>query len=239
MPSSQELVVHAPSGEIQTEAEWLTCIEPVRLLECLRRSFKNLSRRKLLLFALACCRGVVCPLADPRGREAVDVLERYADGAARDEELHSASSQVELVWRQEWGTNYVDGAVYVVTNHAANDAYMAAVYTSVNCAEAANYRAGQGSKVAEQAAQSTWLRDIFPNPFRPILIRRAWLNWNNGSIPQVARAMYGERRFDLLPVLAHDLELVGCDSADLLAHCHHSTEHVRGCWVVDALLGKA
>ena len=46
------------------------------------------------------------------------------------------------------------------------------------------------------------------------------------------------RRFEDLPILADALEEAGCANQDLLAHCRHSGEHVRGCWAVDLLLGK-
>jgi hypothetical protein len=29
------------------------------------------------------------------------------------------------------------------------------------------------------------------------------------------------------------------DNADILNHCRQSGEHVRGCWIVDLLLGKS
>jgi hypothetical protein len=39
-------------------------------------------------------------------------------------------------------------------------------------------------------------------------------------------------------VLADALEEAGCDNADVLDHCRKPGEHVRGCWVIDHLLGK-
>jgi len=37
----------------------------------------------------------------------------------------------------------------------------------------------------------------------------------------------------------HDALLdAGCDNEDILAHCRSEGPHVRGCWVVDLLLGK-
>jgi hypothetical protein len=30
----------------------------------------------------------------------------------------------------------------------------------------------------------------------------------------------------------------GCDNADILNHCRQPGEHVRGCWIVDLVLGK-
>jgi hypothetical protein len=37
---------------------------------------------------------------------------------------------------------------------------------------------------------------------------------------------------------ANALEDAGCDNQDIQAHCRSEGPHVRGCWVVDALLGK-
>jgi hypothetical protein len=34
-------------------------------------------------------------------------------------------------------------------------------------------------------------------------------------------------------------EEAGCTNADILNHCRQPGEHVRGCWVVDLLLGKS
>ena len=41
-----------------------------------------------------------------------------------------------------------------------------------------------------------------------------------------------------LAVLGDALEDAGCTDADILKHCRGSGPHVRGCWVVDLLLGK-
>jgi hypothetical protein len=48
----------------------------------------------------------------------------------------------------------------------------------------------------------------------------------------------GGRALDRLPILADALEEAGCTDADILAHCRGPGPHVRGCWVVDLLLGK-
>ena len=55
---------------------------------------------------------------------------------------------------------------------------------------------------------------------------------------RIAQAIYEDRTFNNLPVLADALEETGCYNADILAHCRQPGEHVRGCWVVDLLLGK-
>jgi hypothetical protein len=35
-----------------------------------------------------------------------------------------------------------------------------------------------------------------------------------------------------------NLEEAGCGNTDILDHCRSQTEHVRGCWVLDAVLGR-
>jgi len=49
---------------------------------------------------------------------------------------------------------------------------------------------------------------------------------------------YEERAFDRMPILADALEEAGCDSCDALTHCRGPGPHIRGCWVVDLILGK-
>jgi hypothetical protein len=79
------------------------------------------------------------------------------------------------------------------------------------------------------AAQCELLRDIFGNPFCPVAIDPRWLTWNFGTVPAIARHVYEERAFHDRPILA---------DAAILDHCRGPGPHVRGCWVVDLLLGK-
>jgi len=93
----------------------------------------------------------------------------------------------------------------------------------------------QEVQAGERTAQAALLRDIFGNPFRPVAVDPAWL------IPTVtflARMIYEERSFDQMPDLADALEAAGCANEEILAHCRGPGEHVRGCWVVDLILGK-
>jgi hypothetical protein len=50
--------------------------------------------------------------------------------------------------------------------------------------------------------------------------------------------MYDSRDFTDMPVLADALEEAGCTNPDVLSHCRGSETHVRGCWMLDLLLGK-
>jgi biotin carboxyl carrier protein len=81
----------------------------------------------------------------------------------------------------------------------------------------------------------THLRDIFGNPFRPITPDPSWLT---STVVSLAHGIYADRAFDRLPILADALQDAGCDNADVLDHCRSDGPHVRGCWVVDLVLGK-
>jgi hypothetical protein len=97
----------------------------------------------------------------------------------------------------------------------------------------------QSGRRLERERQAEFVRDIFGNPFRPVAVEPAWLTWNHATVPAFARRVYGERRFEDLPILADALEDAGCAEADILAHCRGPGPHARGCWVLDLLLGKA
>jgi hypothetical protein len=78
-------------------------------------------------------------------------------------------------------------------------------------------------------------RDIFGNPFRPVSIDPAW---QTAAVVSIAQAIYAQRAFDRMPILADALEDAGCTHTEILNHCRQPAEHVRGCWVIDFLLGK-
>ena len=82
------------------------------------------------------------------------------------------------------------------------------------------------------------VRELFGIPFHPVTLAPSRLTWHDGLIGSMARQMYDSRSFTDMPVLADALEEAGCQDPDILGHCRSGGEHVRGCWVVDTLLGK-
>jgi hypothetical protein len=84
--------------------------------------------------------------------------------------------------------------------------------------------------------QAELLRDILGNPFRPVTFSP---EWRTDTAVSLARQMYDSREFGAMPILADALQDAGCDADDILSHCRDtSATHVRGCWVVDLVLGK-
>ena len=55
----------------------------------------------------------------------------------------------------------------------------------------------------------------------------------------ITSTMYEDRDFAAMPILADALEEAGCDNPNILSHCREPGVHVRGCWVVDLVLGKS
>jgi hypothetical protein len=90
----------------------------------------------------------------------------------------------------------------------------------------------------ETSKQANIVREVMGNPFRPIQVPRTWLTWNNGTVWQLAEAIYHGRDWESLPLLADALEEAGCTEPDLLAHLRERGPHVRGCWALDLLLGR-
>lgn len=82
-------------------------------------------------------------------------------------------------------------------------------------------------------------------PFAPYQLILPLIAWNDRTIPRIAEAVYSDRQLPAgtldharLAILADALEEAGCTNADILNHCRQPGEHVRGCWVIDLILGR-
>jgi hypothetical protein len=83
--------------------------------------------------------------------------------------------------------------------------------------------------------QAHLLRCVFGNPFHPIAFAP---EWRTDTAVALAHQVYESRDFSALPILADALQDAGCNNHDILGHCRGAGAHVRGCWVVDLVLGK-
>jgi hypothetical protein len=224
-----------------TEAEWDACTQPEKLLDFLHGRGGNRKRR---LFAAAVCRRVWHLLTDERGRRAVEVTERYADGLAGPEELEAAFAAADQALhtpREDEGPLPPWNALHAARFAAHPKVRVVADRVAHVAARLAGASTGGYDLVSyavEQAHQCVILRDIFGSPFRPARVDSAWLAWEGGTVPRLAAAVYGERGFDRLPILADTLEEAGCADPNILGHLRGPGPHVRGCWVLDLLLGK-
>jgi hypothetical protein len=131
-----------------------------------------------------------------------------------------------------------------VATVAAGDLARAAESAAVQCCLAA--AAGQERwddprpvRFAVEAMQCLLLRDLF-NPFRPPApLDPAVRAHDGGAVTRLAESLYEGRRFEDLPALADLLEEAGLTDPAILGHLRSTGPHARGCWVLDAVLGKA
>jgi hypothetical protein len=212
-----------------TEAEWITCNVPGEMWQS---SVWKRSSRKESLFAVACFRRISQLFIDEMQDRAVTILEDFADGNATPESRKQARHDV---WRcipawPEHTETPVDDPHFIATM------LFRALFQNHEATHAISASAGLADSAPAIAEQARLFRDIFGNPFRPVTFDPAW---QTNNVASLAQAIYDERAFDRMPILADALEDAGCTNPDVLNHCRQPGEHVRGCWVVDLLLGKS
>lgn len=213
-----------------TETDWLSSTDPQAMLRWLMTprdvgiegGYGGVSDRKLRLFACGCCHQIWHLLKDARSRNVVEVAERYADGLATEDELTVARKAAEpATW----------------TASSASAAWVA-----WEAADAAEWAAMARAKAGKD--QADLLRHIIGNPFRPWWRhgheiyrpdRTHFQDWRfNGSVDQLAHALY-DGDPGAAPLL-HDA-LIDAGYPELAEHFRES-DHPKGCWVLDLILGK-
>jgi hypothetical protein len=225
-----------------TEHEWDSCHDLRKMLKVLRKR-GILSERKARLFAVACCRRIAV-LPDAETEVAVEVAERYCDGRATDEMLAAARGTLHRLYRM------VPAPAYAAAYHACfgspssgADAAQAAANAGVRNLTPPSRDRQRAAQISdeedERRAQAALLRDVIGNPFRAMTIAPSLLTWDDGAVLKLAQAIYEGRTFERMPELADALERAGCREPEVLAHCRQQGQaHVKGCWVLDLLLGK-
>ena len=245
-----------------TEAEWWAARDLVKPAAWLVHDAVA-ADRKLRLFAVACCDALRDRVTNPGALAALGLAAAFADGLIKRAALDKA---VRPHW-QNFHKRYtfpLTGAA--LASAGAAQAEFACLYTTV--ADVPRGRDGDGlsdtylpviAAIADppgeahaSARKVRLLHDIFgPLPFRDVSIDPAW---RTSTVTALARGIYDEKAFDRMPILADALQDAGCDHDEILGHCREggrgdrgepvggspqqSREHVRGCWVVDLILGK-
>jgi hypothetical protein len=189
-------------------------------------------------------------LTDQRSQKAVETAEQYADGAATLDQLHSAWGGA------RWAARTADrkrelppapGARWAAACAAEADAVCAAVQASQTAARVVADAATvwiEAGRIAwrakweeEVGVQAALLRDLFG--YWPVRVGGGiTLPWRSAHAVSIAATMYAHGSFDLMPVLGAALSDAGCTDVEVLQHCGEKGPHVRGCWVVDDVLGK-
>jgi hypothetical protein len=200
--------------------------------------------RKWVLTASALTSMVSHLLHNEQTLLAVAMLDRFADRSATTEEwaeaVWNAQEAAEFCSYRRNATEAQNLAASAVHRFALLEIAWGMTNARNALADEADKSYGRNYRAAQNAAgsrQSTFLRELFGNPFCRVAFDAAW---RTSTATALAQTMYESRDFGAMPILADALQDAGCGSDDILNHCRDATQvHVRGCWVVDLVLGKA
>jgi hypothetical protein len=216
-----------------TEDEWLTSTRFDRLggwvihVNPRRALFNGLApRRKLRLLSCALVRSVVEFARAEETVTGLEFAERFAEGEATTEERDAVLTELKAL--DEHLTPVSSRSVNAAVTHALgddpNDLPLVAFHA----------RSATHAERDEELTQLAILRDVVFNPFRPVYFSP---KWRTETAVLLARQMCDARDFSAMPILADALQDAGCNNANILDHCRQPGTHIRGCWVVDLVLG--
>jgi hypothetical protein len=235
---------------VRNENDWIFSTDPDEMLRALTGK-RKLTPRKQRLFCVGCCRQILDAMEEVC-RRAVEMAERYADGEATLEEMTAAR---DAGMRRNRSRFDIHGFIRAMKSpEKAAQTGMAR-----RCWEATEATTRPRAPVPGKVIQAVGisqifletqgsfgfkdspalagvLRDVAGNPFRPPTFDPVW---RTANVAGLAGTIYQQRTFDRMPILGDALEEAGCTDPAMLAHCREAGPHVRGCWVLDLLLGKS
>ena len=213
---------------IHCEEHWLNCRKPERMIEFLG---ERGSSRRWHLFACACCWRILPLLTDDRSLHAVGVAERLAEGQVEPSAVRDAREMAELARIEAWQAFYRPGVQHNLSALAAASCCLGSPRQTWKHAADATPAGG----LEERRSQCQLLRELFGNPFRPFVFDPGW---NTPAVASIAAQIYEREAWEDMPVLGDALEDAGCGHEEALRHCRGKDVHMRGCWVLDEILGK-
>jgi hypothetical protein len=195
------------------------------------------SKRKIRLFCCACTRRA-WKLLSRYYQHTVEVAEVVSDSPESEEnmlQLYSVAEKVDVShYRRKCARRAAAWCVHPD---------MSAV--SIARSVASSVSKTVKSRDVERRIQLELLRDIIGSQSIQSFDDTKMRLWRTGAVVDIAASAYENRLLPLghidshkLGELADALEDAGCSDADILAHCRGLGPHVRGCWVVDLILGK-
>jgi hypothetical protein len=246
-----------------TEAEWLACKSPFDMLDAVERIAAR--DRKFQLFSIAAARLAWSQAGESRPAECLDVAEKWADGLCDDatadaalltalgEDVTSGTGAnrrraLHLAGNALMPGGYftaLDAVMWFADAEGWDDDIRVQLCGYLRCLFGCGLSAPPRRRLTAvlvglaKALGGSPLQEV-PDDDRPFRPRpRAPFDpaWLTSTALALARGIYDDRAFDRLPILADALEEAGCDDAEVLGHCRGPGPHVRGCWVVDMLLG--
>jgi hypothetical protein len=230
-----------------TEAEWLVCRDPARLIHYAGKG----NRRALRLLSVAFARSLVgrIQIGYPRTdfNHFLDTAEQFADGAIDWVQFRELAIPIRRLLPRLPGRlggdlpreyiatlNLRLSDVFAMLTYEAIDAHWAAIIGTLDAVARDNQNPHETLERLD-AILCQLARDIF-GPYQHVPFDR---EWRTDTAVAIARGMYDSRDFSVMPILADALQDAGCYNDEILNHCRDAgVTHHRGCWVVDLALGK-
>lgn len=230
-----------------TEAEWLKCEDPRLMLNSLQ---DRTSAKRLFQFAAFCWRRGSRFLEDEKSLRGVEALESLAKGMSLEDTglaytedgaflitLKDINCGIGISPEPEFAAAAASSSVEAVAiaEQAEAGDRLALVAAMVGPVNSEFQHAGRGLSILLRSYVPI-VREFFGNPFRPIDLRPCW---RTSTVFALLRGMCDNDDFSSMPMLGDALEDAGCDDAGILQHCRSGGPHVRGCWVIEMLLGES
>ncbi len=237
------------------EADWLSSTDPVAMLTFLLDTHPRSgqphagrpSDRKLRLFACECYARVF--YASHEVQPIVEAVRRWADGEiSREAAIATQAPGMGTSSREGW-------YLFREVGECLHSVMQLRLYPPHTRADwAALLREIVGNPFLSAYVKDGHASDELRRSSRFRVARNACLDHRclTPTVLSLASVAYHERNADgtldavCLLILADALEEAGCDSDDLLWHLrgdalsnpHRPSPHVRGCWVLDIILGR-
>jgi hypothetical protein len=193
-----------------------------------------LSLRKRYLFNCACCRRVD-HLLYQNYAEHIYEIEQAVDNKS----VNIPNIDVQIGGTLTTAENWASNAIYYLIGENPNNWTLEQTAKCVVCA----LRDKEVGKLSYMSLTdhytnmcNNYLKDIcgtVMDSLEPIPD-----NWKTNSVLGLAKEIYENYDFALLPILADNLEDVGCTNKSILQHCRDQDLHVKGCWLIDMILDK-
>jgi hypothetical protein len=225
---------------------WAESTNAIRMVGALMRRAQLPTLRRMRLYTVATCRRFWDRLPGPEGRAALETLEAYVEGQTAWRDVVAARRRASEAHTHTAAEAFEQDSIATKLAEVHVGYYWQLVESTLD--QGASLEYGTGYDWLVEGLRSD-LQSKFADPEQANLVRcvfggmalKSGLDRRHVTTTAVAlaRAMYEAREFSAMPILADALQDAGCENDDILKHCRdpHGV-HVRGCWVVDLVLGK-
>lgn len=209
-----------------TEQEWLISEDARPMWAHVDRQISNRKRR---LLAIAFCRALWDHF-NLRQRRLLLQAEAFAEDDIKLSDFLDIHNEAKCMYRWVAHSSEEETDEFLLAKHVHYACHVVHEYTTNTVLEPIPKRLLAGS------VRPNLIRDLVGNPFRKNIVQP---HWKTTSVLHLANAIFNDRSFDIMPILADALEEAGCDNTEILNHCREFPNHERGCWLVDAVLNKS